>query len=328
MKKKNVTLLYKKGSLPENFYSAALAADENDLRLLLSLYLACDTDKPDCTAIAEKLGMSEGELDASIKYWCGAGLIKKGKDTQKPKKTENEKKADVTATAHKEGKLEKGSELPSYSSAELSELIEKRKVTAEFIDEAQRIVGRIFNTHEVGILVGIVDYIGFDETSVIIILSEMIKDGKNSLRYAEKLALALYDMEITTSEGMQAYFKAKEENKKTESLVRSMFGMSGRALSATESRFLNSWITKMEYGVDVIRLAYDITVDNTQTTSPSYANAILKKWHELGLRTGHDVEKYLEENNKKKSKTEKESRSSFDTDDFFDAARRRAFEEI
>ena len=328
MKKKNVTLLYKKGNLPENFYSAAMAADENDLRLLLALSLASDTDKPDCAPIAEKLGMSEGELDASIKYWCGAGLIKKGKDTQKTKKTEEAPKSDSSATAHKNGKLEKGSELPSYSSTELSLLIEKRKVTAEFIDEAQRIVGRMFNTHDVGILVGMVDYIGFDETSVIIILSEMVKDGKTSLRYAEKLALALYDMEITTSEGMQAYFKAKEEDKKTESLVRSMFGMSGRALSSTESKYLNSWIVKMRYGVDVIRMAYDITVDVKHEPIPAYANAILKKWHELDLRTKEDVEKYLDENNKKKSKTENESASSFDTDDFFDAARRRAFEEI
>ena len=84
----------------------------------------------------------------------------------------------------------------------------------------------------------------------------------------------------------------------------------------------------MGYGVEVIRLAYDITVDNTQSASPSYANAILKKWNELGLRTENEVKTYLDENKKPKSKAESESSTSFDTDDFFNAALRRTFEEL
>ena len=75
-------------------------------------------------------------------------------------------------------------------------------------------------------------------------------------------------------------------------------------------------------------MAYDITVDNTQSPSPSYANAILKKWNEAGLRTEDEVKAYLEDNKKQNSKTEKEGGASFDTDDFFDAALRRTFEEL
>ena len=327
MNKKNVTLLYKKNGMPQSALSAVAAADENDLRLMLALSLTADSDKLDCAPIAEELGMSESELDASIKYWCGAGLVKKSsaKSSASAKKDETKPKTDNIT--HKDGKLERATLLPSYSSSELADLIEKRKITTEFIDEAQRIFGKVFNSHEVAILVGIIDYVGFDEEAVILILSEMVKNDKRSVRYAEKLAFDLYDMGITTADALHDYFCSLEEKKKTENLVRSMFGMSGRALSSSESRFLNSWITKMGYGVEVIRLAYDITIDNTKSPAPSYANAILKKWNELGLRTEDEIKAYLEENKKQKDKSDKDG-ASFDTDDFFDAAIRRTFEEL
>ena len=324
MTKKNVELIYKNAGVPENLISAISAADENDLRLMLAIALSADGDRLDCSSIADALELGEGEADASIKYWCGAGLLKKSSS----KSTARSKAAAKADTAHKDGKLERSSELPSYSSSELSELIEKRKITAEFIDEAQRIVGKVFNTHEVGILVGIVDYIGFDEQSAIIILSHMVKEEKKSLRYAEKLAFSLYDMGITTSDGLLEYFCRLEEEQKTVNLVRAMFGMSGRALTPNESRFLNSWISKMGYGVDVIRMAYDITVDKTQSPSPAYANAILKKWHGEGLKTAEDVIRYEDAHKKKKETEKQENGASFDTDGFFDAAIKRAFDEL
>jgi DnaD/phage-associated family protein len=159
----------------------------------------------------------------------------------------------------------------------------------------------------------------------------MIKNDKRSIRYAEKLAFALYDMGITTADGLHDYFRAEEENKKTESLVRAMFGMSGRALTATESKYLKAWISKMGYGVEVIRLAYDITVDIKHEPIPAYANAILKKWNELGLHTENEVKAYLEESKKQKGDAKKEDAkngASFDTEDFFDAALRRTFDEL
>lgn len=325
MNKKNVTLTYKMNSEREGLLRAIAAADENDLRVMLSAALLSESDKFDCASVSEELGLSEGELDASIKYWCGAGLLKKGAKGASSKKDEEKSEA---GTAHRDGKLERGSELPSYTSNELSSLIEKRKITAEFIDEAQRVLGKVFNSHEVGLLVGMVDYIGFDESSVIVILSEMVKEDKRSLRYAEKLAFSLYDMGITTTEGLHDYFRRLEESRKTVNLVRSMFGMTGRALTPNESRYLNSWITKMEFDIEVIRLAYDITVDKTQTPSPAYANAILKKWHGEGLRTLEDVKRHEEEHKKAKGVPGKEKESSFDTDDFFNAALKRTFEEL
>ncbi len=330
MKKNEKINLTIKTPLSQSVWNALASADENDLRVMLALALASEGEREDIDGLLSKLELEAGELDASIKYWCGAGLLKKGRKSAKAASGDTAKREEPKKTAeplHRGGKLERKSEMPSYSSTELAELIEKRSITAEFINEAQRVVGKIFNTHEVNILVGMIDYIGFDEASVIIILSHMVNLGKRSLRYAEQLAFSLYDEGITDAEALQLRLKKMEGYAKTESEVRAMFGMTGRSLTTKEKKFLRAWIENMGFDTEVIRLAYDITVDAIHEPAPAYANSILEGWYALGLTTAEAIAA-AEDEKKQKKKATKPDGNSFDTDEFFEAALRRTFEEL
>lgn len=329
--KKNERFTLNDKALPmsDALLNALRTADENDLRVMLSLALSSADESTDYEDIIRKLELTESEFDASVKYWCGAGLIKKSKKcSQKSANGKNTSDTSAVTDAHRGGKLERKSEMPSYSSSELAELIEKRHITAEFINEAQRVVGKIFNTHEVNILVGMVDYIGFDEASVIIILSHMARIGKRSLRYAEQVAFSLYDEGITGVDALQARLCKLEDYSKTEAAVKSMFGMTGRSLTSKEKKFLKSWIDTMGYDIECIRLAYDITVDATHSPAPAYANSILEKWYAAGLLTYDSI--VAAESAKKENRSAEDPRASrsFDTDDFFAAALKRSFDDL
>ena len=329
-KKESIKLNYKKsdGAVKHGVFESLLSADETDLRVMLAAVLLAEEDEAECDRIREGIELTQAEFDASVKYWCGAGLLKKKRRSASAKSEESTTQASSTEVkqAHRDGKLERKTELPSYTTAELNELIEKRRVTAEFIDEAQRVIGKIFNAHDVSILVGMVDYIGFDEASVIIILSHMVANGKKSLRYAEQMAFSLYDEGVTDVISLQNRLRQIEDYKKSESEVRAMFGMNGRALTTKEKKYLHAWIETMGFDVECIRLAYDITVDATHEPAPAYANSILEKWYSDGLRTVEDI-KAAEEARKKGAATGR-TEKSFDTDEFFDAALRRTFEEL
>lgn len=332
MKKNKLELTYKREVSPQEHTSALLSADENDLRVLLYISMLPDGEPIEKEDICEALELDGDAFDASVKYWCGTGLLKRKKSSAKKEKPESEKKTEKSAArsaigpAHKNGLLERGSALPSYSSDELSAIMESRAVTVEFIHEAQRLVGKVFNTHEIGILVGMVDYIGFDENSVLLILSYLTKHGKKSLHYAEKVAFGLYDEGITTTEALEACFRKRDEDLSVENAVRAMFGMTGRALTTNEKKYLDSWIKVMGFDIEVIRMAYDITVDKTHEPTPKYANSILESWYSKGLRTRADVEEAQKEYASKKSGTQQ--RESFVVDEFFEAALRRSFEEL
>ena len=47
----------------------------------------------------------------------------------------------------------------------------------------------------------------------------------------------------------------------------------------------------------VIRIARDMAIEKTQRPHPTYINAILKKWYDIGLRTYEDVKRFLTEEN-------------------------------
>lgn len=334
MEKKNkIELTYKRDARPEKYLSALLSADEQDMRLLLYVLLLPEGEVLDKEDVCSALGIEASELDASVKYWCGAGLLSKPskrakaeKASDKKEEKQDEKTHGRMPSAHRGGLLERASELPSYTSSELSAIIEKRTVTAEFIDEAQRILGKVFNTHEIGILVGMVDYIGFDEHAVLLILSYMQKNGKKTLRYAERLAFELYDEGICTSDALEECFRRREENAKIENAVRVMFGMTGRSLTTSEKKYIDSWTKLMGFDIEVIRMAYDITVDNTHEPTPKYANKILENWYAKGIRTARDVRAAQEEYERKKSGVQQ--KESFVVDEFFEAALRRSFEEL
>lgn len=90
---------------------------------------------------------------------------------------------------------------------------------------------------------------------------------------------------------------------------------------------LAAWIS-FGYDVEIVRMAYEITVNATNEPSLNYANAILERWNADGLRTVEEIQNYLAEAKAKKegkAAAKAELGNSFDTDDFFEAALRRSF---
>lgn len=321
------------GALPENLTDLLSNADEGDLRLLVAALMLARRESgvfsvDELSALA---GMEQNEADASVKFWRGAGLLcsargNKTSEERKAPKQDIEKETKPTAMAHRNGVVEKTSALGGYSSAELAALMEQRRVSTQLIDEAQRVMGKIFRSYDVGILVGIVDQLGFEEAAVLSILTYAVSRGKKTLRYVEQMAIAFYDEGLTDTASVVDRISRMERSAETIGKVKALFGMGTRELTATEKRLFTMWTEKYAYDVDVIRMAYDITVDTIQKPVPKYAGSILDKWNAEGLRTAEEVSRYLER--EKKVKSSGEIAKSYDVEDFFEAALQRSYEDL
>ena len=322
---------YKNGALGEGFLESVKNADEEDVRVLLAAILLEEKDgEVDPELLRTGLGISEAELSASVKFWRGAGLLDTSKRTSKKisdasKQGAEEKKPEKTdiESAHRGGKLERD-DFPSYTTEELTALMKKRSITSDFIGEASRVYGKIFNQHEVEMIVRMIDYIGFDGECVLMLLSFFAKE-KKTLRYIEKTALALYDEGISSAAELQEKLCAMERVRTCEGQIRAMFGMTGRSLTTKEKKYISTWLGKMNFDVEMIRLAYEKTVDATHSPSCAYANGILERWFADGIDT---PQKVADADEKRSSAKAAETGSSFDTDDFFEAALKRSYENI
>jgi DnaD/phage-associated family protein len=107
--------------------------------------------------------------------------------------------------------------------------------------------------------------------------------------------------------------------------------MGDRTLTPQEKKYFSTWIYEFGYDMDIIRKAYEITVDTKGSPKMSYMNSVLANWNRDGLRTLEQIEEAQTAFNesKKKERGEKVQGTSapqgtFDTEDFFEAAVRRS----
>lgn len=315
--------------------------------------------------VAEAADCESSLAEAAIAFWRGAGIIDIKAD--KPRKSDKKKavaEADAEAVPPPPAEAPKAAEaveaqitppaktkpapqneLPRYTTDQLAALLEERKETADFLHECQRIWGKIFNTMEVNIILGLVDYLGLEWDYVLSLLAycagtQERRGIHKSMRYVETTAFGFYDEGIRDISALNEKIRRMELMAEAEGKLRTLFGMGSRALTPKEKKCFSTWLYDYQYGIDMIRVAYDVTVDAKGTPNISYMNSVLSNWNRDGIRTPEEVQT-AQEAHKRAQATDGKSKSkgkgtvpatgheasSFDTDDFFAAAVRRNFGE-
>ncbi len=322
-----ISLKYKNGQVPENLGELLANADEQDLRILVALIMSADENGTvsEEISLGDMLGLEKPEVDASLKFWRGAGIIGAQRSTKTAKTKKTAEKSEIQS-AHRGGAIERSKVISSYTTDELATILEKRRGLSQFIDEAQRVSGMIFNSNDIGIIIGLVERFGFEEEAVLHILAYLTKIGKKGVRKAELIAIDFYDEGITTAAGVAERIAIIERSSETIYKIKQLFGIGSRELSTLEKTLFDKWTQKYAYGIDVIRMAYDITVDRTQKPLPKYAGSILENWHSEGLRTADQINAY--EQSKRQGASNEDTTKSYDLDDFFEAALRRSLEDM
>ncbi|MCQ2456080.1 MAG: DnaD domain protein [Clostridia bacterium] len=298
-------------------------ADRCDLAVLLWVLGKGDFS---VTSAADSLGISENDFLASLRYWEECGVLTTGIS----KKSKRAEKTDKKEEALPE-KTKRTSSLPSYTTEETARYLEKNKKTAELIDSCEQLLGKIFTTAETNIVIGMLDHLSLSGDYILLLFAHAVKIGKASVRYVEKMALGLVDRDITKYKELEAELAAVELSETTLRQVRSMFGIGSRVFTAKEKKTVRTWCVDWGFGEDVIGKAYEVTVNATGDASLNYANAVLDTWHAEGLETPEQIDEYLEKHRnakpsgKKGGKKAGSGTSSFETDDFFEAALKRSY---
>ena len=310
------------GTFPKSVLEIARRAGADELKVLLFL-CSCEGNA-DEKKLAKLTGLKSESVRDALCFWRGAGVIEAADgevtetdsesiSTQPETKPESEPKK----------KLQRSEELPNYTSEELANILESRSDAATLINECQNIMGKVFNVREINVLVGLCDYLTLDTEYIMILLTYCMSIGKKNLHFAEKLAFSLYDAGIHTPEELSEELRRRELRESAEGRIRTLFGIGSRAFTTKEKKFISAWLGEMGYSIEIIEKAYEATADATGSGSIPYANTILERWYSDGIRTLEDIEADAA---KRKGSAEKND-GSFNTDDFFEAAIKRALGE-
>ena len=173
--------------------------------------------------------------------------------------------------------------------------------SAEFrglVAEVERRLGKKLTTPDVGVLLGLTDYLGLPTDVVYLLVchcAERVQrrygEGRRpTLRQIEKEGYAWARMGIDTQKAAAEYLKKYTERQGALPKYMQALRLGDRPPVASEEKYLTAW-QEMGFPPETVALAYDKTVLKCHELKWPYCNGILKRWHEAGLHTVEEVEK-------------------------------------
>jgi DnaD/phage-associated family protein len=207
--------------------------------------------------------------------------------------------------------------VPTYSGAQIARFMEENKMIASLFDACQQIMGKSFTPVDYNNVIYLKDYFKLSDDFIMLLIAHCVENEKGGWAYIRKTAKNLYEDGIDTYTKLEKHFEDRKNKSSLEYKIRSIFGIGSRELSAKEKEKFGLWISA-QVSEELIKRAYDITVNNTGKPSVAYASKIIESWIALGYKSVSDVEKA------EKIHKDNAPLSTFETDDFFEAALKRS----
>jgi DnaD/phage-associated family protein len=243
--------------------------------------------------IADALGIDRADVGDAMLYWQETGLISAEGSVLSPADAGNAAQADAVPFQPEKQAQAKPEEKPkrilSRPQKPDSEFVAKRIAESEEIaclmQSAQEILGRLISGGDTATLLMIHDDFGLPSDVIIMLMQYAVSIGKANMRYIEKVAMNWADEEVNTHEKAEERLRLLAENQKAWRTVEQAIGISHRAPSKREASSAPVWVNEWKFSPEMIREAYDRTIDGTGKYQPVYMNSILERWHEAGIST-------------------------------------------
>ncbi|MCF0138301.1 MAG: DnaD domain protein [Oscillospiraceae bacterium] len=186
--------------------------------------------------------------------------------------------------------------LPEYTAQDILRRSSSDEGFKAVIEEAQQVFGRMLSTADMKTLFGIYDHLGFSPEVLCLLLNycrelfaEKYGAGRlPTMRSIEKEAYAWANREILTAQQAEEYIADASRRRSAAERIKDALGIRGRVLSATESRYVSSWLD-MGFDERAAAIAYDRTVTHTGALKWNYMNKIMQSWHGKGLHTPEEI---------------------------------------
>lgn len=299
-----IRIEYKNGiiNVPASVTDNISGATKTDLALILLLAKdpsVCDAVDTKINELAEALGTDRDDIRSSIAFWRGAGVLS----------------ADGEANRGTAKKPAPSRSIPPLSASDIERISKNSPERMSLLDACAQTLGRILNSSESSCLLALCDYLGVEDEYMLLVSAYCARKGKKSVKYIEKTAISIYDNGIETVASLEEYLFKLEARDELESRLRRLIGAGERSFTPKEQERLERWQNDYCFDFDMIKLAYEKTVDATGKASLAYMDKIISSWKEKGFKTPDDVAANASPAN--------DRNGSFDTDDFFSMAVKR-----
>ncbi|MCL1996386.1 MAG: DnaD domain protein [Defluviitaleaceae bacterium] len=177
-------------------------------------------------------------------------------------------------------------EKPVYSPQEL-EIYKTNHNHIEFIFTlAEKAMGRLLKDGELSTIYSFYDWLRLPIEVIEILLDYCVQNNQRNIKYMETVALDWSEKKIDTVQKAQAHI-ADYDNKYWQ--VLKALGQTGRNLTPKEQEFVDKWLNQMNFSMEIVLEACDITIMNLGKPNFRYTDKILKTWKESNITTKEQI---------------------------------------
>lgn len=292
--------LFSTTKIPDIFFSEYLSQSSGDFIkvYLYILFLSKYNKDIKVNDLSKKLALPLQTLQDALKYWEELGVITK-------------KGTGFIINNLQEIELHKLYKPNVSLSVKDIERNEKNKYRASSIETINRsfFQGLMSPSWYADISIWYDKY-GFDEQVMIALFNYCLKRSALHKNYVQVVADAWSKNKVKTFNDLEIYFQKQEVLQRIEKAIQKKLGMS-RPLTEYEKGYIERWVIDYSYPLDVIEIALKRTTSKS-SFSFDYLDKIISDWHDRGLKTADDVEKFLiQYKNQMKSKKELEKKTMY-----------------
>lgn len=173
---------------------------------------------------------------------------------------------------------------PEYSLDDIKSF-KNNEDAEQLIMVAEQYIGRPLTKKDMETVLFFYDRLSFSTDLIDYLIQHCVERGKKDFRYIEKVALSWHE------QGIKSPKDAQNSAKKYDSVVYAIMKSLGKNSSPApkELEYINRWTKEYGFLLDVIQEACDKTVLTTDNNRFAYADGILRKWHDAGVRHKADI---------------------------------------
>ncbi len=258
-------------------------ASAEELRVLLALS-SLGGRISGIEALASEARTSRIRAAAALVYWQEAAIVVK---------KESAASDAPSITEEFEERVRLG-EITERTSTEVAKEIRDDGL-AELISECASMMGKAaLSTEEIKIISALYTQLALSDEYILTLAAYVGSGGRLTAVKLGSEAQRLAKLGISTTEALESYISAKENESGDEWEFKRIVGLYNRSLSRKEQEYVRRWFGELGYSSAIISEAYSISTVNTSKLSLPYMDKLLTHWHEEGCKTVEDCRRLVE----------------------------------
>lgn len=254
--------------------------------------------------IADCLNNTEGDVLRAFRYWESEGLLVMDTDGEGNVTGICLEKNPALSMKRTSTKPETGKNFPAdHSVPEPAETDRKDPVSSSKaipLDSfraqkelknlymiAEQYLGKTLTSSDIESITYFYKELGLSADVIEYLLASCVENGHKSIHYIQKVAISWSESGISTVEEARQVSACYHKNCYT---VMNAFGIKGRAPAPAELTYIEKWTGEYGFSLDIIKEACNRTISAIHQPSFEYADKILKKWLDGGVRHLADIQ--------------------------------------